>query len=149
MTAKESKNIKIGVGVAAAAALIYYLSQGAPAGSQSDPTGNGGIFNPGGSNGGGVAQFDANRVATILFDAMREMGTDRDAIFAALKNVNESQFTQVMQKFGKRSYNTTTGNQYNFFPITPLPLYDLPFWLKSELSTKDYGTLRAKYPNKL
>lgn len=105
-----------------------------------DPTGNGGILTPGGS------VFSATNIAEKLYNAMKNSGTDEDLIFNSLQGVSQTQFGQVIQAFGKRSYNSLYGNQINYAPMFgSLPLEPLQVWLKSELSDQSYETLRQKY----
>lgn len=145
MTAKEKKQLTYLGGIAVAGTIAYYLFFNKDTGgSQLDPTGNGNLPNAGGAT---TAVFDATRVAKALYDAMKETGTEETDILAILKNVNQIQFGQVVTKFGRKSYNSVTGNQYTFTPWGTLPLVGLKDWLKSELSASDYNILRLKYPN--
>lgn len=117
---------------------------------QEDPTGYvpGGTYSPGQSGYPSTQiQFDAAKVANQLYLAMKDMGTDESSIMSALRNVNESQFAQVIQAFGSKPYNTYLGNQQSFG--FGLDSYELPFWLENELSTSEYNTLKLKYPNLL
>ena len=147
MTPQETKNIKIGVTVAAALLLIYLVTK-APAqdnsGASTDPTGNGDNTSP------GTIVFNANKVATALYDAMKETGTDEEEVQSILKYVSATQFSKVRTAFGTKQYNKTLGNQYNPLAwFSQLPFVNLPGWLKSELSTSEYAVLRLKYPNDL
>lgn len=154
-TDKEKKYGLVALGVVTVGVIGYFVFRAAPAGqtgASADPTGNGTVINPGSSY-----TFDVNKTVTSLYDAMRPSGTagwpfnpnEREKIFAALEKVTPAQFGQVYQKFGKRSYNKTAGNQINYLPITPLPLEPLNVWLKNELSYEDYRLLQIKYPNHL
>ena len=116
-------------------------------GSAEDPTGNGGITNPGSGTGNG-ASFNAVNVANALYDAMKTTGTNESKILTVLQNVNQPRFGEVVKAFGKKSYNDTFGNQINY-GIFPLPMHDLPYWLESELSEEEYNILFMKYPNYL
>ncbi|MXN90155.1 hypothetical protein GR160_02865 [Flavobacterium sp. Sd200] len=139
MTDKDKKWLMIGSGVVAVIVIINLTrSKTDTSGSLEDPTGNGG-------NSSANAPFNADYVATNLYDIMKGSFTDEQDIMDALKNVNAYQFQQVIIKFAKQSYNTTTGNQYNFWPLTPLPLEPLKVWLRTELSDSKYNTLRLKY----
>lgn len=104
-----------------------------------DPTGNGGVINP------GETVFNARNIAEKLYNAMKNTGTDEDLIFNSLQGVSQNQFGQIVLAFGRRSYNELYGNQINFNPIESLPLEPLQVWLKSELSDNSYETLRQKY----
>jgi len=112
-------------------------------GSAYDPTGNGsnGATSPG-------YVFNAATVASKLKEAMRYTGTDEEAIINALAPVSQAQFGQVITAFKNTAYNPVTGNQYFLLWQTPT-LYQLPFWLKSELSASRYNILRLKYPSYL
>lgn len=147
MTPQQAKNIKIGVGVVVAGIVLYLIfkDKNDGSGSSTDPTGNNG--NNAGNPTGSV--FNANNVVETLYDAMREMGTDEDTIINTLRYVTASQFDVVFQKFGKRQYNKTLGNQYNFNPLSQLPYVDLKGWLQNELSITEYNNLKRKYPTKL
>lgn len=140
MTDKEKK-IAIGAAVVVGAVVLFkvILPKTDKSGGSEDPTGNGTNTNiPG-------ATFNASNVAETLYEAMRKSGTNETKILNALMYVNATQFAQVAVKFGKRSYNTTTGNQINYFPVSPLPLLPLQVWLESELSETQYNILRTKY----
>jgi hypothetical protein len=147
MTPQKEKQLTYGIGAIAVILLAYkFLGNNNIGGTIADPTGNG-TAPPGGVP--GAAVFNPQRVADQLYDAMKEMGTDELDVLAILKYITEQQFALVIQKFGKKSYNASTGNQYNFSPFGSLPLVNLPGWLKSELSEEEYALLRLKYPNYL
>lgn len=140
MTDQDKKNLKTAAYLIGGAGLLYLLFSKP---TENDPTGNDGSYNPPAVN------FDAKVVATGLYNAMKDSGTEEEAIFEILKPVNQAQFAQVVIAFGKRSYNTYTGNQYNFNPFAALAQLDLKTWLNEELSAKDYAILRNKYPYSL
>lgn len=156
LTDKEKKYGLVALGVLTLGTIGYFVFRTAPSGNtgaSADPTGNGTVTNP-----GGTYTFDATKTANELYDAMKPTGfagwtglnpNERAKVFAALERVNSTQFGQVVQKFGRRSYNKTAGNQINYFPITPLPLEPLAVWLKNELDFEDYSLLKLKYPNHL
>lgn len=141
MTPEQTKNLKIGTGVVAGLGLLYLLFGNGKesSGATTDPTGNG-SYTP------GTTVFNAKSVSLSLYDAMKESGTEEEAILEALKTVNQSQFAQVSAAFGNRYYNTLTGNQYSLNPFSGLPKLPLKTWLNEELSVKDYAILRNKYP---
>lgn len=141
MTPEQSKNIKTGLGILGGLALLYLIigKKTDNSGAAIDPTGNGGYLpNP---------VFNAKNVASSLYEAMKDSGTDEETILEVLKTVNQAQFAQVVTAFGRLSYNKTLGNQYNVNPLEALPKVDLKGWLYNELSTKDYAILRSKYPS--
>jgi hypothetical protein len=85
--------------------------------------------------------FDAKTIANLLEKAMWDsFKTDESTIFQLLAPLSEAQFYNVMQAFGKRSYNTITGGN----GITVWE-YDLKTWLKSELNSGMYNTLQTKF----
>jgi hypothetical protein len=141
MTSKDTKNIKIGVAILGVGLIGYYLMSGSDSGQGygDDPTGNN--VNP------NMPQptFNAKQAAIKLYDAMRELGTDEDAIMQVFQTVSVSNFPKVYKEFGIRSYNKTMGNQYNFNPFGSLPLENLAVWLENELSSSSFETLRTKY----
>lgn len=139
MTPQEIKYLKIAGGVAVAGVVIYFIVKKKPdnGGGVEDPTGNGT------SSGNGVVVFNAAKVATELHNAMKDLGTDEDAIFATLTNVSQTQFGLVVKAFGNRTYNTYLGTNNGF------TAYPLKTWLFEELSDNDYKTLKLKYPNYL
>ncbi|MEN2415538.1 hypothetical protein [Flavobacterium mesophilum] len=137
MTDTDKKNAKILAGVVAGGLLLYFIFRNKD--EKFDPTGNPDYIPP-------QPIFSAKNIAQTLYEAMKDSGTEEDAIFEALKTVTQAQFTQVVEAFGKKPYNTTTGNQYNFNPFSDLPKLDLKTWLKEELSVKDYAVLKMKYP---
>jgi len=144
MTPQNVKYLKIGIGVVAAITLYKIIVPKTDgSGSTYDPTGNGT---------GGTANnpnFNAVAVKNALLDAMKETGTEEEEIFAALQNVSQAQFAQVVAAFKKQPYNPTTGNQYMPIWQSNLTDYNLQFWLKEELSPSDYAKLRQKYPQYL
>lgn len=144
MTDKEKNIAKIAIGGLAAFVLYkLVMPKTDNSGGSEDPTGNGSNTNVPG------ATFNASVVAEKLYEAMRKSGTNETAILNALMYVNPTQFAQVAAKFGKRSYNMTTGNQINYTPWTPLTLYPLQVWLENELSESQYNILRNKYAPQL
>lgn len=147
MKEQNKKYAKYGLGALGIIAL-YYLFTGDKSESgtgANDPFNNGVLPNN--------SVFNAKYTAELLYDAMKDSGTDEAAIFNALQGINEQQFRLVAAAFGNRSYNTTLGNQYNlpsWMPgYSPLPLLPLRTWLKEELSKQNYETLRLKYINSL
>lgn len=135
---EDKKTLKI-VGGIAIGGFILFSVFGKKTESTPDPTGNGNYIPT-------QNVFSAQKVANGLWNAMKDMGTDEDAIIEILKPVTQQQFGQVVSAFGKVNYNTTTGNQYSFDPFTPLPKLGLKDWLFNELSGKEYAILRYKYP---
>ncbi|QEE49606.1 annexin [Flavobacterium alkalisoli] len=144
MTKKNKIVLGIVAGLAATVIIYNVVKKKTDISGNGDPTGNGtGSTNP-------SVPFNANTIAEKLYDAMKNTGTDEDAIFSALRNVTQAQFAQVVAAFKYRSYNSTAGNQINYIPWgDPLPLKDLPYWLKNELSSSDYQKLSLKFPNYL
>lgn len=144
LTAQQKENLENSAYVVGAGLFVYFvfIKRRENSGVNIDPTGNG-------SNPPNLGVFNALHVATSLYDAMKNMGTDREAIFEILKTVSQAQFTEVKTAFGKLNYNPVTGDQRNYNPFSVLTKYDLKFWLKSELSNADYIQLRNKYPNHL
>ncbi|WP_157499525.1 hypothetical protein [Flavobacterium commune] len=138
ITEQEKKNLTIGIAVAIGGIVLYTVLRPKTE-SFADPTGNG-TYIP------GQVAFNAKSVAGSLYNAMKDMGTDEEAIIEILKPVNQTQFAQVVTAFGRKSYNTVTGNQYSFDPFSSLPLLGLKDWLFNELSGKEYAILRLKYP---
>lgn len=116
---------------------------GTGAGNGIDPTGNSA------TNTGDGNTFSAIKIATDLYDAMKNSGTDSKAIVSVLTYVNASQFAAVVKAFGSLAYNDILGNQYQINPFSDLPKVDLKGWLFSELSDADYRILKLKYPNNL
>ena len=145
METQEKKYLRYTGYAIGAGALLWLLFRNTESGgSADDPTGNGGSnSNP------AVPAFNANSKALKLYDLMKEMGSDEKKIVKEFVGVSQSQFKQISDAFGKKSYNKTLGNQYNFFPLTPLPLEPLQVWLETELSDTEYNTLALKYPNYL
>jgi hypothetical protein len=143
MTPQEKKYLKYGSISLGIGILIYLLFQKSDnGGSINDPTGNG-------STTPINTSFNANIVAEMLYNAMREMGTNENKIINALRTVTPTQFDLVFKAFGTRQYNSTTGNQYAYLPFQTLPFVNLQGWLESELSADEYENLRRKYPTKL
>lgn len=141
MTPKEKKIATVaGVSVLLLGTTLLLTRKKTEKGTYTDPTGNGPTNAP---------TFNANTVMNKLLDAMKTTGTDEAAIFKALTNVNQTQFGLVVKAFGIRQYNSTMGNQINYFPVYQLPYVNLQGWLENELSDENYSTLQQKYPNYL
>lgn len=136
------KKVWIYGGIGAVAVWLLFLRGKEFGGDGIDPTGNTG------NTGNGGYSFDAHKVATDLYEAMRYMGTDEDAVLSILTPVSQPQFGQVVTAFGSLPYNPTTGNQ-SFLLWETVTKYDLKGWLKEELSSTDYANLKRKYPNYL
>ena len=141
MTPETEKNLKIAAGVAGGILLLNFILSKKTE-STPDPTGNGGFIPT-------QTVFNAKNVANGLYQAMKDSGTEEEAILEILKTVNPIQFAQVVTAFGSLPYNATTGNQYNFNPFSSLPKVNLKGWLVEELSLRDYTILRNKYPYNL
>ncbi|WDO13056.1 hypothetical protein MH928_17255 [Flavobacterium sp. WW92] len=142
MTQTQKNYLIYGGGALVLIVAAYYAFKPKDGGSDTDPTGNGNTVPD-------TGKFDPFVTATTLWKAMYQSGTNENMIFAALKNVSQAQFAQVIQKFGQLKYNPTLGNQVNLNPFSDLDRYDLQFWLENELSESSYETLRLKYPNYL
>lgn len=144
LTAQNKKYLTYG-GVSVLLVGIYFAFFSKPnnGGGSVDPTGNG--TNP---DAGDVNGFNAHNVATNLYLAMKDTGTDSKAIVRILTNVTNSQFPLVVKAFGSLPYNKTLGNQYGV-PGFPLDRYPLKVWLYEELDDSDYRILKLKYPNYL
>lgn len=150
MNAKNKKIVMIAGGGAALIGIGYLLTRTKRENSGSeDPTGNGTtapIFQ----------QFNAKKIADELYEELVGTGfasiilnpKQKETIFEILKNVSNSQFGKVMELFGKKAYNMTSGNNY-FLLFTDPTYYTLDKILKNELTSTDYATLRKKYPNYL
>lgn len=143
MTPQETKYLKYGAGAIGIGIIIYLLLQKSDnGGANTDPTGNGSTI-PSNIN------FNPNVVAELLYNAMREVGTNENKVINTLRTVSAPQFDLVFKAFGTRQYNDITGNQYAYLPWQTLPYVNLQGWLESELSEQEYENLRRKYPNKL
>lgn len=138
----EEKKLYLWIGGAAVlGAVVWFASSSntnGATGGAFDPTGNGSTIP--------TPVFNAHNVATDLYNAMKDSGTDEGEIMDILTPVTPAQFALVFKAFGKLNYNPTFGNQYAL-PFQTLTKYDLKYWLKSELSVEDYKTLKYKYPN--
>lgn len=142
MTTKQKEYVKYG-GIAIGTGLLVWLiaSKKETGGTQQDPTSG----NSGSNTGGNYIPFNASAVADNLFQLMDGFGTKEDEIIAELTQVNQSQFGQVVQAFGKKPYYLFGSNDW--FGT----LQGLKYWLQEELGvTSDYyRTLKLKYPNYL
>lgn len=90
------------------------------------------------------ASFDAKNIVDTLHLAMKDMGTDEDAIFEVLTGLTQNQFALVNKIFGFRAYNTFSGTSYGATNNYPLKV-----WLKEELSDAEYKTLKNNFPKYL
>ena len=131
-----------GIGVGVVILIKSIMPKTSTAGSASDPTGNGSIGSiP-------VYTFNAETVANALYEAMRYNGSPNKPITDILKQLTPAQFGQVFIKFGKKSYNTSLGNQIAL-PFISLPLHNLKTWLENELSASEYNIYKLKFPQYL
>ena len=89
------------------------------------------------------ADFNAYEVAKVLEIAMDQYGTDEDTIMQTLSEISVAQMKKVIAAFGSKKYNTWTGDGYGVFS------YPLKVWLKEELSTSSYLTLKSKFKSLL
>ncbi|WP_130736736.1 hypothetical protein [Flavobacterium sp. J27] len=143
LTNQQIKYAKRIGGISLAGFLLYLFfkpKKQDTGGLVTDPTNNNDTW---GNNNNTNTYFDPQKVAENLYLAMKDLGTDEDLIFSSLKNVNQSQFSQVVEAFGVRNYNPFSGNTLSFVK------HPLSVWLKSELSDSEYNTLKLKYPNYL
>jgi|GEM_PF-6771660 len=152
MTPQQQTYLRYGIGSTAAALAVYFLffkgSENGPSGGE--PTGNGGI-NPG-------YNFDAHKVATDLWEVLMKRGfagawvnsSDAETIIEILTPVNQDQFAQVIDAYGKLNYNPVTGDQTKFW-FVDIAKYGLVAVLKEELptNTEVYRTLKSKFPKYL
>ncbi len=136
---KQQKYILYGT---AAIGVLYLIF-----GKKADDGGGGGGVDPTGNEGppGSGYIFNPGKVANDLWRAMKDMGTDEEAIFQTLVPVTPAQFVKVVQAFGTAGYNMNTGTATGIW----LEELTLPQWLREELSTSDYNKLKVKYPNSL
>jgi len=143
LTPQNKKAILIGAGVLVAGYFAYkYLvpNQYSSISLGYDPTRNGSAATT------NTANFSAAKTVQDLYDAMKEMGTDEAAVKAALAPLTAAQFKQVYNLFGRRVYNTLSGNIY-------IPIWaseedykqPLKVWLKEELSDSEYKAMKLKF----
>lgn len=137
-----SKLLPISVGVAGLGILLVAVSQ-----AKKDKNGNAYL-----NQGTATESFNANEIATVLYDAMKEANftntEKRKTIFTTLTGVSQAQFSWVIKAFGSRYYNALTGNTYFALWQTPTK-HPLKVWLKEELSDSDYNLLKSNYPKYL
>jgi hypothetical protein len=140
----QEKKILIGGTVILGGFIIYKLffaNKIDNSGTIIDPTGNGNNA----STGGVVPySFNAQAVANALYEEMAATFTNKDEIINILTPISKNQFSEVIKKFGNKSYNTLTNNNYAVIGFT-LPKYPLQRWLKEELDAQRYNTLKIKY----
>lgn len=139
LTPNQKKYAIIGGASLVVITIIYFLTKKPKTdtgGTGIDPTGNNGT-------GGTTYTFSATNVANSLHDAMKDLGTDEEAIFNVLAPISQAQFAQVVQKFGSRIYNSWTGG------TSGGSAQPLKVWLKEELSSTDYEVIRKKFPSYL
>ncbi len=110
----------------------------------SDGTGGVSEGNTGGTQNGGNS-FDAGNVANQLYAVMSDVwwlrSSDILKIFSDRVPRTNSAFVSLYSAFGKRQYNKATGG--TSFGADR----DLIEWLKAELSSDHYETLKSFYPN--
>jgi len=83
-------------------------------------------------------------IAEKLYAAMEGVGTDEQAILAALSGLSENDFVSVYEAFGKRQYSMFWGNKGD--PLTS-GNHHLVAWLTNELGTAQIKELQKVIPN--
>lgn len=140
LTLNQKKMIIAGAGVV----VVYLIIRAAIPKSDSVGTGYDGTGNGSAGNTNNT-YFNPTEIANTLYVAMKDLGTDEQAIMDALQPLSAAQFQQVITKFGSKPYNTTTGNQYTCLWCENLPNLPLKTWLKEELSDDDYQLIKTKF----
>jgi hypothetical protein len=86
-----------------------------------------------------LSQSEINLLSQQLYNAMKGVGTDEDAIMSALDRIStKDDLLAVMKRFGTPEYGSWwLGHKY----------LDLPGWLKEELSGDDLNHVRQMFLN--
>ncbi len=96
------------------------------------------------SDGATISDEVAQNIASALFSAMADIGTDEDLIFSSLRGLSKADFAKVYNAFGLKCYEPTTGQ---FDPLGVIGFdMDLVAWLTSELSASELERLKRELP---
>lgn len=89
-----------------------------------------------------LTNFEAQKAADTLYNAMKNFGTNEALIFSVLEGKTQNDFVKISNAFGVRKLNTTTGEHAEFIG-EDLGLYE---WLRSELNHTDLQKINAIAP---
>lgn len=95
-----------------------------------------GVINP---NIATITDQEAKQKAEILYNAMKDLGQEKEMIFATLQGLTNADFKKIFKAFGSRKYNTYSGTSYG-----AIYSYNLITWLKEELGS-EYITLQNNF----
>jgi hypothetical protein len=95
-----------------------------------------------------ISDLKAKEIANILYNAMKNPGTDEQAIYNALQGLSYNDFVKVSNAFGMKYYNKTLGvEDDSWFSGIFTEQLDLTAWLYQELSLSDLNKLHQIAPN--
>jgi len=91
-----------------------------------------------------ISDLKAKQIANVLYNAMKNPGTDEQAIFQALQGLSYNDFVKVSNAFGMKYYDKVLGVEGGWLFNDPL---DLTGWLYQELNNSDLAKLHDIAPN--
>lgn len=87
-----------------------------------------------------ITSLEAAAIANVLYDAMKNPGTDEEAIFNGLRDMTYNDFVLISDAFGKKSYNTNFGAEPGWDIMADKHnLYD---WLLFELKENEFSQIK-------
>ncbi len=89
-----------------------------------------------------ITDEGAQNIASSLFSAMADLGTDEDLIYSSLKGLSKADFAKVYNAFGFKPYLPHLGMEDEYFGTD----YDLVSWLTFELSASELEKLKSELP---
>lgn len=92
-----------------------------------------------------ISDIRANSIAEALYNSMNQLGTDEAVIFESFKGLNDGDFAKVYNAFGLRPFIEFigVGTDDNMLGVN----MDLIGWLKHDLTSSEYISLRRAFPS--
>ncbi len=94
-------------------------------------------------SGATLTDVDADRIATVLYEAMGGYGTKEDVIYEELKGMSKPNFNKVYNAFGVRYYNPVIGTESDWALGDKRNLW---YWLNAELNLSELSQLKKLAP---
>jgi hypothetical protein len=149
-TTDNLKPILIVGGIAIAAYLVYKVvtkvGNGIPDLGNHDGAGGGNPSTTGGNSvpyGATITPNQAQAIASGLYEATMQWGTDEQKIFSLLTGKTAKDYALISEAFGKPRYDGVAEAYW------PFPERNLTYILNSELSASDFIKLKSLMPGVL